>query len=166
MKCGFAMSVLTEINLSGLTWLDIFPWALSALSMFCIYFLNNYRVKTGRYLGVVVAIGWFAFGAMTSQWYFLFTNVIYAYIYIAAIIKFNKKRDEYRHITEDQAQRILAMEERLLREQTQFSTRFKEKHRRMLGIAKAANNNAEKIARETRVLLRAMERLEKDAEQA
>lgn len=147
-------------TLSALKWMDFFPWALSALSMSCVYCLNNFRVKLGRYLGLVVACGWFFFGYMTSQWFFLFTNVIYAYIYISAIVKFNKKRDEYRHITEEQSAQLQEIEAKLRKEQMQFSARLNVKHARMKKVARSAHAKAEQIARETRLLVRTIERLD------
>lgn len=153
---------MTLPNLSGVSWLDVYPWLLSMLSMTCVYFLNNYKLKRGRYLGVGVACGWFAFGCLTNQWFFLFTNVIYAWIYINAIIKFNKKQNEYKNVTEEQAARLQELEQTLYKRQSQMSEAFQRKHRRMMKMAKAANLNAERIARETGVLVKSLERLQRE----
>lgn len=81
---------------------EITPYLLSVLSLSCAYFLNNHKVMLGRYLGLASAILWGGYGAWVGQWFFLVNHSVFALIYISAIIKFGKKHDSYKQITEEQ----------------------------------------------------------------
>lgn len=133
--------------LSHLSGMELFPWVISALSLTCVYLLNNYKMKAGRYLGILVAICWFTFGFITHQWFFMFTNMVYAYIYITAIVRFNKKSQEFKHITDEQAQRILELEATLHQEYTDRNYRLVKNIRRMQRMTSSELDHIDKIER-------------------
>lgn len=87
------MDYIKEITqfLHQLTWINVYPWVGSLLSLTCVYLLNTERLMPGRYLGLVVAITWFTYGVLTHQWFFLFTNMVYFGIYSSSIIKHRRE---------------------------------------------------------------------------
>lgn len=72
------------------------PWWNGFLSILTAYFLSNRKVLLGRTLGTIASIFWLFYGIVSEQYAFLFTQIIFLWIYIGAIIKFTKKRNEYR----------------------------------------------------------------------
>jgi hypothetical protein len=76
--------------------LSYLPWGNGVLSVITAYLLSNQKVFPGRLLGIIASISWFAYGIIAEQYAFVFTQIIFLWIYIGAIIKFTKKRNEYR----------------------------------------------------------------------
>lgn len=50
----------------------------------------------GRVVGVITAICWLVYGIVTKQYAFVFTEVIFIFIYVHAAIVFTRKRNQYR----------------------------------------------------------------------
>lgn len=87
--------MITQENLSLLL-IEWLPWCNGLLSVVTAYLLSNQRVLPGRIIGTIASIFWLIYGIISSQYAFLFTQIIFLWIYISAIIKFTKKRNEYK----------------------------------------------------------------------
>lgn len=108
--------------------LSVFPWCLSAISLTCAYCLSNGKAIIGRYVGVVAAIGWSAYGLIFDQLSFFFSHMIFGFIYVNAIYKFNSKRDQYKATFEEQNAEIArlkaALEKKRIKEDRQLSIKL------------------------------------------
>ncbi len=99
---GFSIGALESILVWAETvftinnFLMMYPWILNGTSLLCAYCLSNHKVTAGRYIGVVAATGWSTYGLLINELSFFFANIIFAWIYGSAIVKFNSKRDEYK----------------------------------------------------------------------
>ena len=93
--------------------LSMYPWLVNILSLTCAYLLSNGKVVSGRLLGVFAAVNWMTFGYLTSQYAFLFANVIFFVIYGSAVLKFRSKRDSYKETFEEQQAKIQQLEKAL-----------------------------------------------------
>jgi hypothetical protein len=138
------------------TWLTlphfllIYPWVLNAMSLTGAYCLSNSKVIFGRYVGACAAVGWAAYGVLISEWSFLVANVVFCYIYVSAIYKFNRKRDEYKASFEEQAAEIARLQKAL--------TKNHEKSQRILDIRETKLQKlAEEIRSQSHDHLRAIE---------
>jgi hypothetical protein len=87
--------------LKAITFMGVFPWVLNGLSLITAHCLSNQKVVIGRSMGVAAAIGWSIYGYLIGEWSFIISNIIFFYIYASALIKFNKKKSEYQHSSEN-----------------------------------------------------------------
>lgn len=128
------------------SWLEWYPWGLSVVSLVCVYCLSNHRVVLGRYIGVLSAIGWGSYGYLNDQIFFIFTHVIFATIYINAILKFNQKRDAYRNLSAEQQQEIetlrQALDEKHAKRSKMLASHEKRLHKLAVAIQAQAKSNA------------------------
>lgn len=86
----------TTYNTIQLILTEWLPWWNGILSIITAYLLSNRKVLPGRILGTIASIFWLVYGVISEQYAFLFTQIIFLWIYIGAIIKFTKKRNEYK----------------------------------------------------------------------
>lgn len=122
---------------------EIVPWLLSMISLLCAYYLNNHRVMLGRYLGLISAFSWGAYGIWVGQWFFLVNHTVFAFIYINAIVKFNRKRDEYKALSEEQHLEIEKLRSKLELAHHRRSRHLSRKERRIQEVAKALVRQSE-----------------------
>jgi len=73
-----------------------FSWLLNLLSLTAAYCLSNHKVKVGRFVAAIAALGWIGYGVLIDEMSFIVANCVFAYIYISAIRKFSSKQDDYK----------------------------------------------------------------------
>lgn len=122
---------------------EIAPWLLSTISLLCAYYLNSHKVMLGRYLGLLSAFSWGAYGIWVGQWFFLVNHTVFAFIYINAIVKFNRKRDEYKALSEEQHTEIEKLRSKLELAHHRRSRHLSRKERRIQAVAKAIVKQSE-----------------------
>lgn len=71
-------------------------YIMNIISMIAAWCLSNQKVIIGRYLGACSASLFILYGVITNQPAFIIADIIFLYIYISAVMKFNKKRDSYK----------------------------------------------------------------------
>lgn len=123
----------------------VLPWLLNCCSLTCAYCLSNGKIKAGRYVGVLAATGWSSYGFLIEEYSFFFANIIFLYIYINAIIKFNKKRDDYKKTFDEQKHEIEILEKKLDNRVKKEDKILDLKKKELLKIALIAKENLKNI---------------------
>ena len=75
---------------------EYLSWIMNAVSMVAAWCLSNQRAVIGRYLAATGASLFILYGVVTHQPSFVIADMIFFYIYVSAVWKFNLKRDSYR----------------------------------------------------------------------
>lgn len=122
------------LALSDMTIKDWFPWGISCISLVTAHSLSNHRVRLGRATGTLAAICWISYGLLINEPAFIIANCIFFWIYVSALIKFNRKKKEYKDAAEDKEKNLEAL-----------LARLSEKEKRVVRLARHTEVNLELI---------------------
>ncbi|AUS02883.1 TMhelix containing protein [Vibrio phage 2.275.O._10N.286.54.E11] len=134
---------------------------MNGVSMVAAYCLSNQRAVVGRYLGATGASLFILYGVVTNQPAFVVADIIFLYIYISAVLKFNKKRDSYREKAADDEETIAQMRKIIKRANTIeleiLETRIGKQTKKKLELRKS-------LQKQLYILLKIGEKIENDIE--
>lgn len=116
-------------NITMKNFLIALPWMLNSTSLLGAYCLSNHKVTFGRYVGVFASMGWGLYGFLIQEYSFVFSNMIFFYIYASAVYKFNKKRDEYKATFEEQELKIENLHKELDKKRAQMEKEYQSKQK-------------------------------------
>ena len=80
--------------------IDALQWIIIILSLSTAFMLSRggNLLIPGRIAGVCSEVGWFSYGLLTDQYFIIFLETVYLFIYLSAIAKMYRKRDQYKGV--------------------------------------------------------------------